>query len=408
MGKAVRFDEIVVSRMQCSRYLALQKLISASEAKDAYTDFVGAKRLTEGLGPAGQRLDRQTAVPAPSAVVPQPPPRVASPTKPPVSAAPPSSEITSILRSTTISFAPSPEKGGNSRPNMAASPPRSRAGSAEDTSLIPSRSAPQPPPSVRPTPAGVPPVVRRSSSDSNPDDDVDRRRPSQTSTAPSSFRGPSQTQSQGRPPGLRQSPSQPQLRDAPANLPQRARSRSRGPTDVRAAAAPRDVQQQQQQLQQQRNRSRSRGPDVRNRGEEDMTRSRGGVTQFYEDYLPMYGTGTNHNNNTNEPQPLERSSSTIRKVAAWTNKTVIGASPDVPPSRAPSQAVRNGRAGTRQQPYTHGAAGSNGSFSMYDEDEEERSGGSFEPVSVSTFEQMKIRIKVQSMNVPFERRGSLY
>lgn len=92
---------------------------------------------------------------------------------------------------------------------------------------------------------------------------------------------------------------------------------------------------------------------------------------------------------------------TIKKVTAWTNWTVAGASPDIPPSRAPSQRVVR-RAPSRKLTRDV-AADSNESTSQYEDDG--RLGG-FD--MVRTYEQAKVRVKihyqdeVRGMAVPLE------
>ncbi|KAG8862594.1 hypothetical protein FRB96_001152 [Tulasnella sp. 330] len=319
-----------LDNLQAKNYMGKAKLIAVTETKDAYTDFVGVKRLQDGLGPAGQRLDR-SATPQESGATadfPPPPPssfprrspssltrtpiyeanarlnrndRMASPPLPDIprqTGSDQSPQLPTITRSATVSFAPGTEKKADNE----------RRPSAPSTSAS------------RPEPSGVP---KRSNTINNTNSGG-RGRPAVNVEA---LRKPNQMSSP-----LRNERQQEQQR-----------------VDVVGArddASPRGSLE---------NDDRDPKQPVR------------GVTQFYDSYLGAYeGDDVRASQVEAEPE--------MRRVAAWTSKTIVGAPPDQPPSRAPSQAIRQmkkqpSRKFGSNQGRSQRDAGSNGSASQYDEEE---------------------------------------
>ncbi|KAG9003507.1 hypothetical protein FRB94_003090 [Tulasnella sp. JGI-2019a] len=371
VGILYRPADSKLNNVKTKDYMGKATLVAATEAKDAYTDFVGVRRLQDGLGPTGQRLDR------PSTESSSPPPSFVSnvssgnlprrtsslsrtpvynsrarfnstndaPGSPPLpdvprngSTPPGSQQLPAIFRSTTVS--------GNGRPSNADDGRRPSAPGALSSPF-------------RPDPSGVP---KRSNT-----------------MAPTGSAGRNRAGSSDNRLNV-----EPQRRPSRPNSPlrierqqQQANAPSTGTTIVSLGvfSTPLGLRPDNN-VRPDNNESSGDDGDPRDRRPEPESR---GVTQFYDSYFGKSGTSGDETDNTLGDARVSQSETEpeIRRVAAWTSKTVAGASPDVPPSRTTSMAKRAVRKTpsrktsnvTPTQRPSRGEVGSNGSVSQYDEDE---------------------------------------
>lgn len=244
-------------------------------------------------------------------------------------------------------------------------PPRQRAGSAEDVLQRANTTS-----TVRPSANGLPTrgltITRREPREREPGQ---QRRPSMETE-----RSPMRNASMRAPPVPAKSP-EPLARPAPGrSSPAPARRPSRDDEAGRLSPPRRP--------------SRDEGP------------SRGVMTQIYDDYLGGFEGGGGGGGAEQAFDPLAAATDSTRRVAAWQSKTVVGASPNIPPSRAPSQrtptsstttSVRGGGAATPVRKRTMGTVKS---MSRYGDDDDDLA-------SDVPFEQMKIRVKVSRRYTSF-------
>ncbi|KIO21451.1 hypothetical protein M407DRAFT_69766, partial [Tulasnella calospora MUT 4182] len=122
--------------------------------------------------------------------------------------------------------------------------------------------------------------------------------------------------------------------------------------------------------------------------------NRGVMTQIYEDYLGIGGGNGAEQapaQSQSQPQSQPQSQDPISRVAAWQQRTIPGASPNVPPSRTPSQRGGGGGSalGGRKTPSKSNVIPPTRLSGSRDDDD----GGS-SVTDIVPFEQMKIRVKI--------------
>ncbi|KAG8905113.1 hypothetical protein FRB99_000677 [Tulasnella sp. 403] len=392
VGVLYRPAESKIKNVKTKDYLGKAKLVAASETKDAFTEFVGVKRLEQGLGPSGQPLDRpsqsgtdadsaitlvQRSRPpspnqgnAPSRSLPMPPQKLPDGLHPSASDA-------ALARSKT-----SADSRSNRLRDDVLGMQRPRAGSAED---VLQRSNTQ----IRPLPSGVPTRAATMRSRGNTIDNGGGR--------------VSPARADGRRPSFDDRGDY-QRRPSIAN--DRSPLRNERATERPNLPIPRDLDQERTIRPSRNNDPISRGASPPNPS--DGRRDEGpGVSQIYDSYL--YPTGR-RSQDEQAYDGIVEAVDPSRRVAAWQSRTLPGASPNLPPSRVPSQrgvpSLSNSmtptggsvmgagvkRAPSRKQSYGMGLARSkstrNGGSRYGDEDDADSYGSDI------PFENMKIRIKI--------------
>ncbi|KAG8945430.1 hypothetical protein FRC04_000805 [Tulasnella sp. 424] len=344
-----------VKNLKTKNYMGTAKLVAATEEKDAFTEFVGVKRKEQGLGPAGQLLLGQDSGP--------PPPRKQSDPSPLPARS--DSPAGGLGRSRTIAD----RYGDNSgRPGRVQTPPRP---DGDMDSGMQGRPRPQ-----RSNTVGVAGGGARPAMNGMPTRGLSvRGRGDAKGDGPNGVRGfgaasrdrsqPGAAMEQQRPPPPR--PASPPLEQRPTP----PVSKGLGPPRMNDTVAPLQV----------------RRPSAKEE-------NRGVMTQIYEDYLGIGGGGNGAEEIPPPAQSQPQSQDPLSRVAAWQQRTIPGASPNVPPSRTPSQrgggggggSVLNGRKTPSRNNTIPGIRVSNGR-----EDDDE--GGS-SVTEIVPFEQMKIRVKI--------------
>ncbi|KAG8967536.1 hypothetical protein FRC03_009789 [Tulasnella sp. 419] len=309
-GILYRPSENKLKNAKAKDYLGKAKLVAAADVKDAYTTFVGATRLQQGQLPSGAPLPAGSRPPG-------------SRDGSPIRNAAEISRTGSLSRSRTVNVAPSRDRANTANDGRqetgsalrrgatvtiggVSDPFRGRSGSAAaDFSGGGGRnsggSSGGSNSGAQPLPAGVVKglTIRRPSGENgrfSPAKEV--RRPSADDALGvglSVARGPSPLREREEP--RRNQDRAPQRPQRPSDKPTPSRSRTMDETSPRM-------------------------------GER-------GVTQIYDDYLDAYG---GVGDGPPEVPPLN-----VGRVAAWANKTIAGASPNMPPSRTPSITMKFGK-----------------------------------------------------------------
>ncbi|KAG8926046.1 hypothetical protein FRC00_003338 [Tulasnella sp. 408] len=344
-----------VKNLKTKNYMGKAKLVAATEEKDAFTEFVGLKRKEQGLGPAGQLLaGQQQQYPTPDR-------KQSDPSPLPARSASPAG---GLGRSRTVAERPSATAGRPS-PGVRVQAPLG-PGDIMDNGLS-GRPRPQRSntvgvvgPGARPAMNGMPTrgLSVRGRGDGSSDGSNGLRRLNTTGRDRSQ---PPAGREQQRPPPSR--PASPPPEQRPPAPP------SKGLAPPRMGdTAPLQVKR----------------PSAKEE-------NRGVMTQIYEDYLG-FGGGNGAEDVPAQSQP--QSQDPLSRVAAWQQRTVPGASPNVPPSRTPSQRRGGGGgsvlSGRRTPSKGNVIPGTRLSGSRGDDDDE---GGS-SVTDIVPFEQMKIRVKI--------------
>lgn len=349
-----------VKNLKTKNYMGTAKLVAASEEKDAFTDFVGVKRKEQGLGPAGQLLFGQEQYP-------QPVRKGSDPSPLPARSGSPAG---GLGRSRTLADRPSAAAG---RPNPAMrvqTPPRLDSASSDTENGMSGRTRPQRSNTVGVVGAGARPPMNgmptrglsvRGRGDANSDGANGVRRFNTTARDRSQ---PPAGREQQRPPPARPASPPPDQRPPPPV--------SKG------LAPPRIGETAPLQL---------KRPSAKEE-------NRGVMTQIYEDYLGIGGGNGAEQapaQSQSQPQSQPQSQDPISRVAAWQQRTIPGASPNVPPSRTPSQRGGGGGSalGGRKTPSKSNVIPPTRLSGSRDDDD----GGS-SVTDIVPFEQMKIRVKI--------------
>ncbi|KAG9049167.1 hypothetical protein FS837_010986 [Tulasnella sp. UAMH 9824] len=341
-----------VKNLKTKNYMGKAKLVAATEEKDAFTEFVGIKRKEQGLGPAGQLLaGQQPQYPIPDR-------KQSDPSPFPARSASPAG---GLGRSRTVAERPSATAGRPGPGVRMQTPPRP---DDMDNGLS-GRPRPQRSntvgvvgPGARPPMNGMP--TRGLSVRGRGDGSSDGSNGVRGFNAAGRDRSqPPAGREQQRPPPPRPASPPPEQRPPPPV------SKGLAPPRI-GDTAPLQVKR----------------PSAKEE-------NRGVMTQIYEDYL---GFGGGNGAEEAPPQSQPQSQDPLSRVAAWQQRTVPGASPNVPPSRTPSQRRGGGGSvlsGRRTPSKGNVIPGTRLSGSRDDDDE----GGSSVTDSVP-FEQMKIRVKI--------------
>ncbi|KAG8930789.1 hypothetical protein FRC02_003661 [Tulasnella sp. 418] len=382
-GILYRPSENKLKNAKAKDYLGKAKLVAAADVKDAYTTFVGATRLQQGQLPSGAPLPAGSRPPG-------------SRDGSPIRNAAEISRTGSLSRSRTVNVAPSRDRANTANDGRqetgsalrrgatvtiggVSDPFRGRSGSAAaDFSGGGGRnsggSSGGSNSGAQPLPAGVVKglTIRRPSGENG------RFSPAKE------VRRPSADDALGVGLSVARGPSPLREREEPRRNQDRAPQRPQRPSDKPTP-------------------SRSRTTD-----ETSPRMGERGVTQIYDDYLDAYG---GVGDGPPEVPPLN-----VGRVAAWANKTIAGASPNMPPSRTPSVRTGGNNAALRRQLSRRPTYGGGGRAPSKYADEDDDGGYYGDAMSGQyddlVFDLIKIRVKLHysddvrgmalSPDLPFE------